>query len=59
MNNKRTNTKRTARQAPPPKVKHQGVAELTDAELNHITGGAMQAYITVSGTKQGQAKGSG
>ena len=59
MNSKRTNKKRAARQTPPPEAKQKGVAELTDAELNYVTGGALQAYIKISGTKQGQAKGSG
>jgi bacteriocin-like protein len=33
------------------------VAELTDAELNHVTGGAFQAHISIHPTKQGQLKG--
>lgn len=57
MNQKRTNTKRAARQMPSPEAKQQGVAELTDAELNHVTGGAFQAHISIHPTKQGQLKG--
>jgi len=49
MNQKRTNTKRTARQMPRPEAKPQGVTELTDADLEQVQGGTtklMQACTT-------------
>ena len=59
MNTRRMQKKHTTQVARPLPGKPKGVAELTDAELNYVTGGALQAYIKISGTKQGQAKGSG
>ena len=47
MNQKRTNTKRTGRHLPPPEVKQQRVAELTDADLEQVQGG--QGLTSVPG----------
>lgn len=39
-----------------PEAKIEGSEELSDADLNKATGGALDAYLYFQGSKQGKAK---